>query len=334
MKINENGSIFLSDDPRLQRTANQEEKGKAKGGNVFAGDLNLVKDPVAQKREEARNKAMKVITDAFSGEKKIDEDIQSRYAKIRDYDKQSKEITEEMKDIETEMEKLREGYQIDKDSQEYKDLMLLEKRKDAEADPEIKLTEEEKERLNQIDEQGLTEFQQRSMELYEPMNELKENLTEAKKGIIIENATIRGIKAERLKHHPMVDATKEKEAILDAAKDEVYGMLMDEVKDHLDKEMEEEKEKAEEKAEEKKEKEEQIEEIKERIEELERLANPEKAEEEKKTSEQDSDLDSQMKNVLEMDSIRTDVKKEVENIADKMKLVAEDLKGLKVDELL
>ncbi len=132
----------------------------------------------------------------------------------------------------------------------------------------------------------------------------------------------------------MVDATKEKEDILDAAKDEIYGMLVDEVKDHLDKEMEEEKEKAEEKAEEKKEKEEQIEEIKERIEELERLANPEKAEEEKKTSEQDSDIDRQMRNVLEMDAIRTDVKKEVENIADKMKLVAEDLKGLKVDELL
>ena len=334
MKINENGSIFLSDDPRLQRTANQEEKGKAKGGNVFAGDLNLVKDPVVQKREEARNKAMKVITDAFSNEKKVDEDIKSRYAKIRDYEKQSKEITEEMEAVETEMEKLREGYQIDKDSQEYKDLMLLEKRKDAEADPEIKLTDEEKERLNQIDEQGLTEFQQRFMELYEPMNELKENLKEAKKGIIIENATIRGIKEERLKHHPMVDATKEKEDILDAAKDEIYGMLVDEVKDHLDKEMEEEKEKAEEKAEEKKEKEEQIEEIKERIEELERLANPEKAEEEKKTSEQDSDIDRQMRNVLEMDAIRTGVKKEVENIADKMKLVAEDLKGLKVDELL
>ena len=45
-------------------------------------------------------------------------------------------------------------------------------------------------------------------------------------------------------------------------------------------------------------------------------------------------MDRQIKNVLEMDAIRTDVKKEVENIADKMKLVVEDLKGLKVDELL
>lgn len=334
MKINENGSIFFSDDPRFQRTADQEEQGKGKGGNVFAGDLNLVKDPVVQKREEARNKAMKVITDAFSNEKKIDEDIRSRYSKISDYEKQSKEISEEMKYIETEMEKLREGYQIDRDSQEYQELMLLEKRKDAEANPKIKLTEEEKEQLKQIDERGLTEFQQRSMELYEPMNELKENLDEAKRGIIIEGATIRGIKEERLKHHPIVDAVKEKDAILDAANEEIYSMLVDEVKDHLDEEMEEEKEKAEEKAEEKKEKEEQIEEIQEKIEELERLTNPEKAEEEKKTSEQDSDMDRQIKNVLEMDAIRTDVKKEVENIADKMKLVAEDLKGLKVDELL
>ena len=239
-----------------------------------------------------------------------------------------------MKYIETEMEKLREGYQIDRDSQEYQELMLLEKRKDAEANPKIKLTEEEKEQLKQIDERGLTEFQQRSMELYEPMNELKENLDEAKRGIIIEGATIRGIKEERLKHHPIVDAVKEKDAILDAANEEIYSMLVDEVKDHLDEEMEEEKEKAEEKAEEKKEKEEQIEEIQEKIEELERLTNPEKAEEEKKTSEQDSDMDRQIKNVLEMDAIRTDVKKEVENIADKMKLVVEDLKGLKVDELL
>lgn len=334
MKINENGSIFLSDDPRLQRTEKQEEKGKAKSGNVFAGDLNLVKDPIVQKREEARNKAMKVITDAFSNEKKIDDDIQSRYAKIRDYEKQSKDITEEINAVETEIETLREGYQVDKDSQEYKDLLLLEKREDAAGDPEITLTEEEKERLKQIDEQGLTEFQKRSMELYEPMGELKKNLTEAKKGIIIESATIRGIKEERLKHHPMVDAVKEKEAIMDAANDEIYGMLVDEVKEHLDKEMEEEKEKAEEKAEEKKEKEEQIEEIKERIEELERLANPEKAEEEKKTSKESSNIDNQTKNVLEMEAIRKDVKKEVENLVDKMKLVAEDIKGIKVDELL
>lgn len=335
MKINENGSIFLSEDPRSQRTENAAGKEEKKSGNVYAGDLNMIKYPIAQKREEAQKEAMRVVTDAYANDRKIDEDIQSRHEKICELEEQMKSAQNELNKIDEEKERLRESYNIDKDSQEYQDLKLLEKREEYKAgNNDIMFTEEEQERLAEIDEQGMTEYQARSLELDKSKPDYQEAIQEAKKEIIQENAIIRGINQERLKSHPMVDAVKQKDAIMKAANDEIKGMLIDEVKEHLDEKMEEEKEKAEEKAEEKEEKEELIEEIQERVEELERLMNPEKAEEEKRTSNEAPDIDSQTKNILEMDSIKNDVKKDVENIVDKMKLVVEDIKGIKVDELL
>ncbi len=334
MKINENGNIFMGDDSRSQRMENSTGNQTQKSGNVFAGDLNIQKDPITEKREEARKKAMRVFTDAYTNERKVDDDLDSRLDKIKTWESKMKSAQDKLDEIEEAKTKLKETYQIDEDSQEQKDLKLLEKRRDSDSGS-LFFTDEEKERLTQIDKNGLTEYQQRSLELDKPRKDYEENLEEAKKGIILESATIRGIKLERLKTHPMLDATKQMDEIMKAANEEVYGMLMDEIKESIDEKAEAAKEKAEEKAEEKEKKEEQIEELKERIEELEKLANPEKAEEsEKNASDKQERIDSQTRNILEMDSIKKDVKKEVENIVDKMKLIAEDVKGIKVDELL
>ena len=87
----------------------------------------------------------------------------------------------------------------------------------------------------------------------------------------------------------------------------------------------------------KEEEEERIEQIKERREELEALANPDQAQKEHKRAEEDTDPmygDVLTEAILKMDGIKNDVKQEVSDMMTKMKIAAEDLKGLKVDEMI
>ena len=74
-----------------------------------------------------------------------------------------------------------------------------------------------------------------------------------------------------------------------------------------------------------------------RREELEALMDPEKAEREPHRTENESDAgygDVLTEAILKMDGVKTNIQQEVSDMVTKMKLVAEDLKGLKVDELL
>ena len=88
------------------------------------------------------------------------------------------------------------------------------------------------------------------------------------RGIKGENASIRAVRIENLKHHAMLDAQQEAEKIKEAAGKEAFGMLIGEGQEHIEEELEKKKEEAEKKAEEKEEQEEKIEERKEEKEEL------------------------------------------------------------------
>ena len=136
-----------------------------------------------------------------------------------------------------------------------------------------------------------------------------------KEEILVENAIIRGTKLERLKHAPMVKAQKEAEAILDASSKEIIGMMMEEVKDTIDEETKEEREKAEKLEEIQEEKEEFIEKQKEKREETEELLE-----------------NMPMKELVHMGQLKDEIKQEIKNIVNEMKLVAEDIKGAMVDE--
>lgn len=294
-------------------------------------------DPIEQKSAVARKKASKIIGDTFSGEKKIDEDVQNRMAMIRHYESMLGEANRRLAEIDEGKEALRQEYKVDPDSQEQKDLEILEQyHRDAGW-----MSPEDLNRAMELAQQGYgngyTEYQQRALELDRGKEPHLDNLKKAQKGIIEENAAIRGISLERLKYHKMVDAVGQSEEILENASEEILGMLVDEAVDHIDEKSEEEIEKAEEKKEEKKEEQEKLEEAREHREEMEALADPEKAEREHKRTESESDPiygDVLTEAILKMDGVKNDVQKEVADMVSKMKLVAEDLKGLKVDELL
>lgn len=290
-------------------------------------------DPIAQKRAIAQKKAYKVVGDTFASDRKLDGEFADRQSKIDHYHSMAKEAQENIKQIDDMQEQLRQEYGVEEDSQEQKDLELL---KRYQQDP-MDLSADEWEQVNEITQNGLTEYQERAMDIESYKKPYQTSLRDAKKGIIEENAAIRSMAAERLKKDPMVKASKESQKILESASKEIIGMLKDEAIDHVDEKFEEEVEEAEERKEEEKAEQEKLDEAKERREELEALANSEKAEQESHRSESGSDLlsgDPVTESILKMDHLQSEVKQEISDMMTKMNLVAEDMKGIKVDALL
>ena len=308
---------------RIQNTkifmGNQESMPAKKIISRFVKKNNDL-DPIAAKKENAKKKALKIVGDAFSNERKIDDDIKSRREKI---DSLLKDIGDARKSIgvlEKSRSELMDVYGVTEDSPEENDLKLLEKefRSNLPGSKEM-LTIEERARLSEIKANGLTEYQQRSMELLQYESPFLEEAYEAEKGIYEEERIISGIKIERLKHHTMLDASKQADKVMDEASKEIVKMIVDEAKENIDKKAEEEKEKAKAEKEKKEELEEKIE-----------AAREKRRENEKLTEEI-------LENASEVTTVVNDVKEaqqEVKEMLSKMKLIEDDIKGSAVDENL
>ena len=151
------------------------------------------------------------------------------------------------------------------------------------------------------------EYQQRLQELEEREN-LNSRYIEQNNGALKAlSSCIGDMRIEQLKSNPMVKAEKQSEEILEAANKAIYGDLINEGKKHIE-------EKAEKLAEKKEEEEERLEKKEEREEKLEETQNKETIE----TLNSYNDPDPQ-------------IKKEIDEILDELKLIQEDLKGVKVD---
>ncbi len=309
MKI-QNTKFFVGD---------QNQKPMNKMGPKFAKQSGVV-DPVTAKKDSAKKRALKIVGDAFSNERKIDNDITSRREKIGELLNKIGDARKSIGALEKSRAELRDFYGVAEDSDEELDLKLLEKefRKDMPGS-KVKLSGEEYARLAEIKENGLTEYQQRSMELLEFESPFLEEAYEAEKSIYDEERVINGIKLERLKHHAILDATKQADEIMDEASKEIVKMIVDAAKENIKKKAEEEKEKA--KAE------------KEKKEELEEKA--ESAKEKRKANEKLTE--ELIENVSEATTIANDVREaqqEVKEMLNKMKLIEDDIKGSAVDENL
>ncbi len=292
--------------------------------SVNAGPASMLSgsfDPIEQKRAMVRKQAFKVVGDTFASERKLDNDFLEREGKMSYYESQISEARKGIREVDERIGKLREEYGVEPDSQEQKDFELLERYQDK--DERLKMTGEELERAGQLTEKGYTDYQKRALEV-------------SLKGWLEENATIRAMSLLRLKKDPMVKASKEADQILEDGSKEIIGMLSEEAVDHIDEKFEEEIEEAEERKEEEKQEQEKIEAAKERAEEMEALANPEKAEKEQHRESETEVLstDPLTESILKMDGIKNEVKQEVADMMTKMKLVAEDIKGIEVDTMI
>ena len=158
------------------------------------------------------------------------------------------------------------------------------------------------------------EYQQQLQELEEKENLYSGYIKRNDASIIGISRSLGDMSIKRLKSNPMVKAEKESEEILEAANKAIYGELVNEAKKHIEEKMEEAKEKAEKLAEKKEEEEERLEKKEEKEEKLEDAQNKETIE----TLNSYNDPDPQ-------------IKKEIDEILDELKLIQEDLKGVKVD---
>ena len=300
----EQNSIFQVNVQSRNRKEGTEEEKQLKNGSIFANKLNLKDDMISMKREQARKQAYKVIMDYRAVDQKMDQTIIDNKDKIAALKEESKELLSEIDDIESQKEKLKEKMGITEESQEEKDLELLRK---ASKEP-FNLSKEESARLKEMGPK--TEYQERMLEYDETQGYYKSLLSDNKEKILQADGEIKGIKSARLKSRGMIDSKKEADDILKASSKEIIGMLMDESKDHVDKEIEEEKEKAQE-------------------------AKEKKEEEEAKTGTEDSAAKketSQLENIQQGSSEQNKFEMEVKKLLEKQKLLEEDLKGVGVDK--
>lgn len=289
MRIEKNITVFAKE---AQKDGSNQEKNKK---TIFAGDLKgdfTLQDRIQQKKEEAKKQAMKIVGDAWNSDRAIDDDLNCRRQHIKELGQQNKEIQTELKDIEKQKQDLKEVYGVTDDDIEQKETGLYGETTALEP----------------------SEYQQRLKELDELGKNKQAQLQKNEQEIIVENAVIRGTRLERLKKSPMLEAAEQAEEIMDAASDEIIGMVTEDAKEHLDEEQAEREEQAEAIKEKRQEQEEILEKRQERKEEMEELTEALPVDE-----------------ILKLENARTDVQQEIQNIVDKMKLIAEDIKGSMVD---
>ena len=318
MKVQKELSIYMGESTRAMRRQEMEEqqagKGKKNQKSVFAGDLNGIQDNILLKQQKARKEALKVVTDTWSGDKKIDAGLKERRERIKSLQEEVGNAQKELADIARQQEDLQERYGVDADSAEQKDLELLLKEREEKRNPEVSLTKEERERLAELKGQELTEYQSRVLELDSYGDYHRKVIAEGEKQIKIENQIIKDTKLERLKKDPMQKAQEQAEAIEEAAGKEILGMLAEEGQE---------------------EKAEQAEEAKEAKEEQEELLAKRKDEREEARERAEALAESlPTEQLLSLDKIQDDINKEIQNIVDKMKLIEEDIKGAAVDRTL
>lgn len=321
-------------------TGNQTEQLGAKQNkqSIFGGNLNLAEDPVAKRREEAQKQAWKVVQNAWDNDNAVDESMQIRREHYAQMEALQREASEELADISDDKEVLRELYDVAVDSKEQQDLELLEREQNYRNGVSVEsFSKDELDRLAELHQQPLTEYQERALELNDRAGNLKIQMQDAARKMQDDIADIRSIKQERLKSNPMLEAQEAKDEILEAANDEIVGMLMQEAKEYIDEKREEAEEKAEKLTEEKEEREEQLEEIK-----LERAMQEaliegtkeavEKAEAIARQNDAPSIEISEMVDIASGKDLSKDVGQSLDDIKSSMNLLEADLKGIKVDE--
>lgn len=172
-------------------------------------------------------------------------------------------------------------------------------------------------------------------DLAEPYKQIIDENTDAIKSYSAANKAVHKGRLDLRKGNPMIAAQEEAEAIMDAAREEIIGMIKDKGMDHVDEELQEKVEQTQENKEKKEEEEEKLEAIREEKAQIQSRAEAarEKAKENEKRAEELLDaLPSE--EMLQMKDGRADFQQELKDIMNRMKLMAEDLKGAAVDATL
>ena len=166
-------------------------------------------------------------------------------------------------------------------------------------------------------EQGYDENSDEVRQLSEGLKEYSKQAMDTENELTAENAVIRQTKIERLKSNPMGEARDQADAVMDAANDEIMGLLIAEGRDYIDEKQEEEKKKAEAAQEKKQELEEKLE------------ARKEDRKEQEKLTENIVEASQRLSGGT--DSV-AQAQQEIRDMMNRLKLVEDDVKGATVNQ--
>lgn len=325
MKINNNISLYMGENSQNKSTVTIHAPLQQKKAT----------DPLETIKNLAKKKALKVVGDAYKAEQAVDDDIKERRDKIRELSGVVTDNKKSIADIEKKIASLKNTYGIDEDSEEYKQTeVLLKDIESNQAGSRVSLTDEEKEILENIDMENLTEYQKRAMELKYSESPYASKAYDASKSIEELNAIIRQIKIERNKSHGIADAKKQAKEIQEAARKEIVNTIMEQGKDHVEEVMDEKVQQAKDEAKEEEEREERIDSIKAKNEDAEELANEIREHRKDRDTHIFEDvLESETAGNVDTDTVE-DAQNKVKDMMRKMKLIEDDLKGTAVDQAL
>lgn len=313
---NMNGYEIGSDETR--------KNGVSDKGTVYAGDLQFAQstnNAVNDKKQSAQKQAMKLIRDAWDSDNKAvsqrDQMAQQKEEKL----KEVRACDEELKQVRESKEIVRQSYGVDPDSQEQKDLELLEKYQDYQKGVQTDdFSKEEIDRLKELQNTPLTDYQTKALQLNAQKDAILDRKDRAQRKATALTEAAADARLDQLKSQDMQKAQDAADELLDASDKDAFGMLIQDAVDHIDEKQEEEK--AEEAQEKRDEQQEKIDEKKEEKQQQEKMIE---GSVEADRLEADVTVDQTGTSKLE------EAQQHIQTILKKNNLVNEDLKGIKID---
>ena len=342
MKIQQNLDVQLNPFQNNESSVAGAVKAGQKTGNISSiSGANLKGESLIQQRQGlAKKQALKVVSDAFGGEKKLDAQMQSIKDEIKRLQDEINEKTANTIENDAKLKELQEEYGIDPDSKENQDLTRLAFKANY-----------SKEGLSEEEMSSMSEYQQKAL-YYVSKNQ--QNSLDIDRAKSLQAANVQGysdMKSERNKSQDMLNAQEAEEEIMEASNGETIALLTQEAVEHVDEEQEEREEAAKEASEKKKEEkkeeakklekeaaqQEMIENIKEHAAESGRTsADIKKAVARREREDANRmDLDDVEKTIISdatsMEDTQNAVNTEITNILNKLSLLSNDVKGSTVD---
>lgn len=307
------------------RSQKREQAEKENRKSIYLGDLtqNRPQEQISEKYALAQKRAIKKILNQLEDDVKVDDEMALETKNVEQYQQEIMKYREGLDAVQARRESLKETHNVDPDSQEQKDLELMQKAEKSGRDPfnpEYALTDEEKERLNSLTEKTMYQEDMLLCDLEE--QQYRERIELAQKKIEESKATVYATEKALLKVHPMVDAMQDADKIMEAANKERIGSLYQEGVDQIEEknaeaqtEMAENKEKA----------------LEEKIE-REKMEAEEKEREEAEQEMENSILSVTMQAMSYGQKTGEAVQAEIKNLIQDQVLLDVDLKGLRVNE--
>ena len=299
--------------------------------SVSASDLTINKqDSITMRNVKAQKDALKTVINQYTSDKMVTDGLEARRQHIRELDADIATSQKEISRIQNQKKQIKETSGVADDSEEQKNLELLEKKNESlKPRSKVVLTKEENEKLAKMG--PPTEYQTAALAFDKEISSWDKKIEEAQKTIAAENSIIEGTKKNLLSIHPMVDAQGDAEKIKKQANEDIIGMLVSDAKKKTDEKQDKIEKEADKKADETAEQEKIREKIKEKTDEMNKMQEKSKSSEKVNASENVTTTDN-LSQIQKNDSDQKQIQAELMTLVANQKLIDDDTKGIVVDQ--